>query len=359
MGPRAIALLAAVLLAAAACSSGEEKRGVGDKCLHSSDCADAICHAGICVSRHPLQNGAACASDAECRSLRCRGGVCVPGVRADGEICLYDEECASSACVSELCGGTLPDTGPAPDAGPDLPAADAELPPDTALPPDVGPPDQAWPDAPVPDAAGPFAGKCYLDAKGDGTGVPVRWPSTPIEYKINAARLPAGLTKAAVITAIKSAFTTWDGLACTDVTFSYAGESTSYSWESGVILVYIGDDATTWPHGAVPYFVNMKWGSASTGGISYGSIGVNEKDFDWTVGAAAGKIDIQSAVHLLMPQMLGFFVGTKLKPPTVPLAYNGVNHQLTADHVDAARFSYFKAGSGCTKPKVAPCAAFP
>jgi hypothetical protein len=105
------------------------RRGIGETCTNASDCADQVCHAGICVSRHPVSNGEPCAGDGWCKSLRCRGGVCVPNSRADGAVCRNGEECASGSCVAGVCraGGGGQDGG-LDASSPDLRASDASSP---------------------------------------------------------------------------------------------------------------------------------------------------------------------------------------------------------------------------------------
>ncbi len=155
---------------------------MGQQCTAKSDCADAICHRGICTSKYPEDNGAPCSSNATCKSLNCLASTCTGGKSPKGVACLNKEECESSVCTSGFCakasvqvdGGLpdakIPDLDVADQAPPDAPPLDQLIPdaplPDMLLPdqlipdapiPDAPLPDQAIPDAPIPDQATPDA----------------------------------------------------------------------------------------------------------------------------------------------------------------------------------------------------------
>ena len=148
-----------------ACSDDDKKR-VGDTCLGNEDCADEICHQGICWSANPQSNGASCDMRAVCKSGVCANAICVQGSQVGGTSCLYNEMCASSKCQAGTCVSLGVDAGPG-DSGPipdlphkdtgstDLKVRDLALP--EAMPLDVGAPDAAKPDAAKPDAAKPDA----------------------------------------------------------------------------------------------------------------------------------------------------------------------------------------------------------
>jgi hypothetical protein len=117
MRSRFFSIFVVSLVAAVACSD-DGKKGVGDNCANNTDCADAICHSGICVSRNPLKNGDPCQNNGFCKSLLCSGGKCTQNALADGETCLNAEECTSNKCVSGTCGGGgSPDAAGRADAG--------------------------------------------------------------------------------------------------------------------------------------------------------------------------------------------------------------------------------------------------
>ena len=116
----------AVMILAAACSEeGAGKKAFNSPCSASSDCADKVCHKGVCANLQPVDNGQPCQSAASCRSFVCSGGKCVPGKSSAGQACLNREECTSLLCTQGKCG---PVKGPAdggvdggkPDRGRDL-----------------------------------------------------------------------------------------------------------------------------------------------------------------------------------------------------------------------------------------------
>jgi hypothetical protein len=153
-------LLITLLLVAggltAGCGQEDKKKAVNELCTAENDCADNICHRGICVSKSPAANGATCIGNGFCKSLNCNVSSCAPGKSLQGVKCIHNEECESSVCSAGLCAKTSGQLdGGFPDAkAPDLGVADL-TPPDAPLP-DVSAPDQALPDkaisdAPIPD----------------------------------------------------------------------------------------------------------------------------------------------------------------------------------------------------------------
>ncbi len=174
-----VRLLAAVVFMIG-CSDKGGKKKINDPCLSHTDCADNICHRGICASPNPKQNGAGCSGYGDCLSFSCIGGVCAPGQHASGSVCLNPQECSSRICVGGKCGGgsldggndgARPDSASLDGGSPDSATPDSGSPdsatPDQAtldqiaadLPLDQAPPDQAKqdliPDQPIPDQAKP------------------------------------------------------------------------------------------------------------------------------------------------------------------------------------------------------------
>ncbi len=199
------------------------------------------------------------------------------------------------------------------------------------------------------------AALCHFDAHFDGSGVPLKWLASPIKYHINASRLPAA-DQAAAIAAVQAAFKSWE-LPCTTLQFQYAGPSTAFGEVPGTINVYWGNDATSWPHGSSSYY--WYYGgitSLATGEMTKASLGGNAIDWGWTVGGGPKAYDIQTALTWMIPGAIGFFVGNDPDQGSIGFQPNEVKRTLTAEHVAAARATYFKADPGCAPPiKLTPC----
>ncbi len=167
-------VMVAVVTLLAGCSDETGGLPVNSTCSNNQDCADRVCHAGVCASATPVEEGSACSGNGDCKSFNCLGGVCRSGKLPDGEGCIRGEECVSGTC-NQLgkCGALKQDAAP-PDAGaPDLLRPDQlradQAPPDRALPdatipdaaqPDMALPDKALPDKAVPDQLQPDASLC-------------------------------------------------------------------------------------------------------------------------------------------------------------------------------------------------------
>ena len=160
-------------LAAVGCQEASLKR-INDTCGANSDCADDICHRGICASSNPADNGQPCNGAGNCKSLVCVSGLCQQGTRPLTSICRHGQECKSKNCQTGACHASLPPPdggidssldGPAVDApGPDLTAdmkKDSPAPDAPAV--DLPIPDVLVPDLPVPDLPSPDGGctTCY------------------------------------------------------------------------------------------------------------------------------------------------------------------------------------------------------
>ncbi len=46
-----------LMIGASGCSDGENKKRVNESCSDNTDCADDICHKGICADPNPADNG--------------------------------------------------------------------------------------------------------------------------------------------------------------------------------------------------------------------------------------------------------------------------------------------------------------
>ncbi len=122
-----IALAAGSLAWLSACSDQVKKRAVNDPCIANTDCADKICHLGICASSTPKDQGQTCTGNGECKSFICKNGICAKGTAGLGTECLHDQECSSGLCKLGKCAsgssdGGLDGSGGGPD-GPDAATA--------------------------------------------------------------------------------------------------------------------------------------------------------------------------------------------------------------------------------------------
>ena len=105
MRVRCMAVLFAtgLLFAVVACSDGEDPKAVNETCQTNEDCLDGLCHAQICASPAPKDNGQACAGNGDCKSFNCASGKCTAGAVIKDKECLKNEECASNNCVANKC----------------------------------------------------------------------------------------------------------------------------------------------------------------------------------------------------------------------------------------------------------------
>lgn len=86
-----------------ACSDDSSLKSVNEACASGAECAEAICHRGLCGTTSPKPLGDPCVGDAECQSWTCTVG-CTAGTQPPGAECLLAEECAASAdCGDPVC----------------------------------------------------------------------------------------------------------------------------------------------------------------------------------------------------------------------------------------------------------------
>ena len=157
---RLVFITVSLLFICAACVDGKERQQTNETCSDNTDCADHVCHAGICASPTPSAKGQPCSGHGNCKTYNCVNGICAPGTRADGEPCLQNAECQSGRCnTAGRCGPAAPE-----DAGPDALPLDAVLPDKGVL--DLALPDVAGADMPAP-------GYKILDPKGKKIGGPI------------------------------------------------------------------------------------------------------------------------------------------------------------------------------------------
>ena len=165
---RAGTLLLILIALAAGCADSPAGKQVNELCSTNADCADRVCHSGLCAAVNPGPRGTPCKGHGECRSYNCTNGVCLKGKAQAGASCIYDEECLAGSCgPAGTCAGAGPDGG-----GPDAPRADLAR-PDLQSPdlprPDAPRPDAPRPDAPTPDAQLPDLPPPDLQPKPDAT----------------------------------------------------------------------------------------------------------------------------------------------------------------------------------------------
>jgi hypothetical protein len=142
---------------------------------------------------------------------------------------------------------------------------------------------------------------------------------------------------------------------CTTLAFEHAGDAPSLmtGGMDGAILVYFGHDATTWIYGSSAYFRFLKFKTVEKGDIDIGVMAMNARDYDWTVaGAEASKIDIQTALTQMMPNVLGYHASTDpVNGSLSEIKFNYEKRALTTEQQDGARYNYFdSAEAGCAKP---------
>lgn len=203
---------------------------------------------------------------------------------------------------------------------------------------------------------------CFKDSLGNGTGVPIKWNlSCPIKYKINVLQLAASARNSA-ISAVQKAFAAYE-LSCTELKFQYAGASNSQSDEKGAILVVFGDNtkkAGSWIYGTSAYYSGMDYKSFQTGQITKAWLALNSGDYGWSVGGkevspphsgSKSHIDVQTALMWMIPQALGYWVSKDFTKPELPIGYDTQLSSLCAENMTGAKYIYFKAGTGCTRPK--------
>ena len=144
-------LVGSVALAGSGCSDQQDGQPPNALCTSNTDCADYICHGGICANSDPVVEGKPCLGHGDCKSYNCRGGACRSGIVKAGGECLSNVECLHGYCGPYgVCGGPGKDGG-----APDLPNPDApksDLPKPDLPKPDLLKPDLAAPDLPQPDA---------------------------------------------------------------------------------------------------------------------------------------------------------------------------------------------------------------
>ncbi len=100
---KSMALLFATGLVLAVVGCGDDPKAINEACQSNGDCEGGVCHAGVCASTTPLDNGKACTGNGECKSFNCENGKCAAGKAKEGADCLNKLECASTSCEAKKC----------------------------------------------------------------------------------------------------------------------------------------------------------------------------------------------------------------------------------------------------------------
>lgn len=204
---------------------------------------------------------------------------------------------------------------------------------------------------------------CFKDSLGNGAGKPTAWyvsDKHPIRYVVNASLLAK---PQAAIDAVKAAFAAYEQIPCTTLKFKYDGTSSSFSDVPGKILIYWGNklkDSSSWIHGKAAYFRAMNFNSYQTGEIVGGYVALNSELYGWDAGKTQvapppssqsfARMDIKTVLLWNIPDLLGFNVSADPSKPDLPIKYSTVLPGPCPQHKTGAQYSYFKAGTGCTRP---------
>jgi hypothetical protein len=200
---------------------------------------------------------------------------------------------------------------------------------------------------------------CFQDMKEDGTGKPLKWPTMPVKYYINASAVDPA-KKAAWIKAVQDAFATYQAVPCTTLAFKYEGEHASVAYVQGAILVVFSGVVT----GGSYYWGNTQGTQFEPADITQALIQMNIKEAkgSYGIGAAPNQIDIQTAVTQMIPWAVGFYAGSgdPNKGNLPAINYNVVTTTLTAEQIQGVQAQYPKTGAGCSsQPLAQPCKTVP
>jgi len=183
-------------------------------------------------------------------------------------------------------------------------------------------------------------------------GLPHIVVSVALALACTAGPARADLARADVVQAVKNAFNTWAALDCVDLQFNFIDMDPLDTNQLDGIIVYFGHDATTWTHGELAYYSYADTKNDDGDVMEQGLLGLNARDFAWSIGAEAGRIDIETAVLHMIPSVLGFYVGPEPDSGSLStyIKYDFVKHELDDLHETGAKYNYFKSGGSCTQP---------
>lgn len=192
----------------------------------------------------------------------------------------------------------------------------------------------------------------YLETRGMVTD-PVRYAApTDIEYRVNPATFPDGVT--GIDEAIDNAFQTWTDAACATITFAQGADSTETNdhWTRDMgaryILVYFTDSDAEWTGGpAVGHFFFGFDGP--TGNILGATVVLNSRDHSWATDGSAGALDVQSIVTALIGRSMGITSAMEGNA-TYPLYMTGDISKRTLGTDDIAAIQHLYLETGCAAP---------
>lgn len=125
----------------------------------------------------------------------------------------------------------------------------------------------------------------------------------PIPYKINSATIPSTLNKALVMGAINASFNTWMNDAGSYITFTFGGITTAkHSSFDNINSVYFDNIASL---GYCWVYIDALTGRIIDADICLDTFNNDGTPVPWTIGAAAGRFDIQDSVT----HEVGHFIG--------------------------------------------------
>ncbi|PIE66149.1 MAG: hypothetical protein CSA24_00935 [Deltaproteobacteria bacterium] len=171
----------------------------------------------------------------------------------------------------------------------------------------------------------------------------------------------ADVSQAEVVTAVTEAFKQWEDITCSKLTFEIQTVLSTLpqpiDQPNGIVVAFYGP-ADPWTKTNNAYFTTAKWEFDEKGNYINATIELNAGKYHWTIGKEKKALDIKTAVLHLIPQVLGFYIGSKPKTQSGEdfILFNHTDHTLLPEHEAGARFMYFDAtdGSGCTSATPQP-----
>lgn len=121
-------------------------------------------------------------------------------------------------------------------------------------------------------------------------------------------RTARAVDEAEILAAVRASFDAYEQLPCVGVHFEYKGEPPALATEEpGAIVVWFAGSDIPWTAGTKLFDGTVFTGNAQ-GELTTASLGVNSKDFAWSLDGAAGTYDIQTVLMRQLSNMLGFCV---------------------------------------------------